>query len=564
MSDDPRDFLWRGCVSRFDPPGEGERMREEDEHEATALVQFINEYNPNVEIVFRSGSRDYDILHRVFRWNTTHYRDVFRQGFRARTQDNTPNHIYFNLVDHVNNGGPPGDPNYPRENHVFVSTSLASGSFFRPNRRIEGIIYRYEIYAPGGILVAQTYSNSNIRYPYSGQHEVAFVSGIAREYISSAQAYRAVYDHPGDSRGCLVRADTDIIENRHFNPIPGRRLEIQTPVRYYIQIVQNGDRRERRRVNLHVRHFPPLERRKREAAVDLLSESEAMEWYGEDVTNINTYITAAFRSCRTNQAYLFMGNEYVVVVGEHYGGNETVANGPPLLISDGFPSLAGTAFAEYGVDCAFASHDENEAFLFCGNLCAQLNYADGQAIKGPKTIAAMFPMLKGTVFEDGVDAAFESTTRYQAYLFKDENYAMIRYGPDERDATTNYGPDYYDLAVTVIDRSYQDLGGSVFASGIDAALASHKTNEAYLFKGDSYVCIKFFPDDINGHVIDGVKPILHGWPSLKGILPRKNESSDGYDDNTTAATPTESQIPPPPTATPTESQIPPPPTHDEL
>ncbi|KAL6012367.1 hypothetical protein ACLOJK_002854 [Asimina triloba] len=505
-------------IRRFDPPGEGERMREEDEHEATALV-------------------------------------------------------------------PPGDPNYPRENHVFVSTSLASGSFFRPNRRIEGIIYRYEIYAPGGILVAQTYNNSNIAYPYSEQDEVAFVSGIAREYIRSAQAYRAVYDHPGDSRGRLVRADTDIIENRHFNPIPGRRLEIQTPVRYYIQIVQNGDRRERRRVNLQVRYFPPLERRKREAAVDLLSESEAMEWYGEDVTNINTHITAAFRSRCTNQAYLFMGNEYVVVVGEHYGGNETVVNGPPLLISDGFPSLAGTAFAEYGVDCAFASHDENEAFLFYGNLCAQMNDADGQTIfnifgsgyytiKGPKTIAAMFPMLKGTVFEDGVDAAFESTTRYQAYLFKDENYAMIRYGPDERDATTNYGPDYYDLAVTVIDRtygpderdaatnygpdfydlavtvidrSYQDLGGSVFASGIDAALASHKTNEAYLFKGDSYVCIKFFPDDINGHAIDGVKPILHGWPSLKGILPRKNESSDGYDDNTTAAAPTPSSpLPPPP------------------
>ncbi|PRQ35114.1 putative Hemopexin-like domain-containing protein [Rosa chinensis] len=140
-------------------------------------------------------------------------------------------------------------------------------------------------------------------------------------------------------------------------------------------------------------------------------------------------------------------------------------------------------------------------------------------IKGPMTISAMFPFFKGTVFESGIDAAFESTKKYEAYLFRDKKYAHINYGSGSA----------HLIHLQLITDGFHGLRNTIFASGIEAAFASHKTNEAYLFKGDSYALINFAPGTTNDYIIGGVKKILPNWPSLRPILPRKNRGLDVHD-----------------------------------
>lgn len=235
-----------------------------------------------------------------------------------------------------------------------------------------------------------------------------------------------------------------------------------------------------------------------------------------------SYVTAAFRSSRRNEAYLFSENEYVLVNYAPGSTGDRVLNGP-LLVRDGYPSLAGTAFAEYGIDSAFGCHDGDEAFIFSGNLCAHTNYAPGTTrdfiIRGPTTIAAMFGFFKGTPFQSGVDAAFEATAKYEAYLFKGRQYALINY----RSSSARL------IAIRDIAAGFASLRGTVFEGGIDAAFASHRKNEAYLFKGDCYALINFAPGSANDFIIGGVKKILPNWPSLRGVLPRGNRGLDALD-----------------------------------
>lgn len=263
---------------------------------------------------------------------------------------------------------------------------------------------------------------------------------------------------------------------------------------------------------------PQLPRReKREVSV---VDSDPTDWYADKVANFESYINAAFRSSTTNEAYLFMMDEYVLVDYAPGTTNDRVVNGP-LLICDGYPSLAGTAFAEYGIDCAFGSHYKNEAFIFSGKLSARINFAPGTTydwiIKGPMTIAEMFPFFKSTVFESGVDAAFEASATDEAYLFRGNQYALINYVVPSQ------------IAVRPITQGFASLKDTIFESGIDAAFASHRTDEAYLFKGDSYALINFAPGTTDDYIIGGVKKILPNWPSLATILPRKNRGLDVLD-----------------------------------
>ncbi|CAK9162019.1 unnamed protein product [Ilex paraguariensis] len=226
------------------------------------------------------------------------------------------------------------------------------------------------------------------------------------------------------------------------------------------------------------------------------------------------HIDAAFRSSRINEAYFFVKNEYVLVNYAPGTTDDKVLVGPHL-IEAGYPSLKGTAFAEPGIDCAFGSHHMDQAFIFSGNLCAQINYAphttNDRIIKGPMTITAMFPFFKGTVFENGVDAAFESTKNYEAYLFKDNQYALI-----------NYDYDSHLISIDLINRGFPSLKNTYFESGIDAAFALHNTDEAYLFKGDYYARINFASGTTEDNITGGIKKILTYWPSLRGILPLKS------------------------------------------
>uniref|UniRef100_A0A803LLB1 Uncharacterized protein n=1 Tax=Chenopodium quinoa TaxID=63459 RepID=A0A803LLB1_CHEQI len=225
-----------------------------------------------------------------------------------------------------------------------------------------------------------------------------------------------------------------------------------------------------------------------------------IEWYTDGVSKSEGYIDAAFRSSRTNEAYLFMKNEYLLLDYATGSSDDRVLNGP-FLIPYGFHSLKGTAFGDYGVDCSFGSDNKYEASIFSGNLCARMNYAPGttndRITSGPMTITKMFPFFKNTNFQNGVDAAFESSTPYEAYLFKGDQYALINYKMDN-----NASPRL--IAIRSISR------------------------------GDSYALINFAPGSTDDSLIGGVKKILPNWTSLQSILPRNNRGIDitGDDEST--------------------------------
>ncbi|KOM24688.1 hypothetical protein LR48_Vigan2430s000100 [Vigna angularis] len=120
----------------------------------------------------------------------------------------------------------------------------------------------------------------------------------------------------------------------------------------------------------------------------------------------------------------------------------------------------------------------------------------------------MFPVLKNTVFADGIDSAFRSTEGKEVYLFKGNKYVRIAY--DSKQLVGN---------IRNISDGFPVLYGTIFESGIDACFASHVESEAYLFKGDKYVRIKFTPGQTDDTLVGDVTPILDGWPVLRGILP---------------------------------------------
>lgn len=133
------------------------------------------------------------------------------------------------------------------------------------------------------------------------------------------------------------------------------------------------------------------------------------------------------------------------------------------------------------------------------------------------TIAGMFPFFKGSLFASGVDAAFEKTKIGEAYLFKGDQYALIGYGSSVL------------IASRPITKGFVCLKNTIFESGIKAAFASHRTDEAYLLKGDHYALINFTPGTTNCYIIGKVEAILPIWPSLCSILPRQNRGLDVHD-----------------------------------
>jgi len=500
----PWDSPLRGCAAAFPQPV--------DEYAARSLLQTVSEYNSN--ITFRSSDREHDITHHVFRWNSIHYAQVFENGFQARPQGDTPSGIYFNLYDHIVSGGIPLDPNR-NVTHAFVSTTLDSSWRPDPPRDVlpQGgrfLAYRYEIYAPGGIWVSETLGSRYERY--RSQDEVSFVRGIAPQYIRSAQLWVAT--RPGARFPRWERADHRIIINMRFNPQthPERLLVIRRPLFDYRD--EDG-RRPPLTIVIWFGGQAPV-RVRRELKKDDLDD--IVDWYTNGVADSPGYINAAFRSSRSDEAYLFMQNEYVLVNYAPGTTDDRIVNGP-RLICDGFPSLSGTAFGEYGIDCAFNSHRGNESFIFSGNLCAHIDYAPGttddKILDGPMTITAMFPFFENTAFANSIDAAFTATASNEAYLFKGDSYALINY-----DSKTC-------IAIRRIRDGFHSLVDTIFESGIQAAFASHRKDEAYIFKGDQYALINFAPGTTDDYIIGGVKPIVPNWPSLS-ILPLKNRGLDEH------------------------------------
>ncbi|KAE9448166.1 hypothetical protein C3L33_19939, partial [Rhododendron williamsianum] len=455
----PPNSPWRGCASSYSQP-----VSADDDLDAQNWIGSLDDYNPQLSIVYRNSSGEQDIRHHVFRWDDTPYQEAFENGFRSRRQDDTPNEVYASLDDFVHQGGRPLDSRRAAT-HVFVSTTLSSSWHPPVDPGTERIVYRYEIYAPGGIWVAATLGD---RYQYRGQDEVCFVEGIAPQYIRTAQAFRLIT--PAGSRFTTrERVDNVLRVNGNFNPQshPSRMIMISRPINYYVhagrrnlilsiyrpQVPDDDEGMMPRNVSLRreLRQVSATE------SNDATMESDdPIKWYCE------SYINAAFRSSYEDEVYLFRKDEYVLV------------NYAPGSTND------------------------------------KINYApkttDDKIIKGPMAITDMFPFFKGTVFESSVDASFEATEEKEAYLFKGNQYALINYH------------DPHLIAIRLITEGFACLKDTIFESGIEAAFASHHTDEAYLFKGDSYALINFAPGTTDYYIIGGLKKILPNWPSLSGIL----------------------------------------------
>ncbi|KAJ8437593.1 hypothetical protein Cgig2_005344 [Carnegiea gigantea] len=435
----PADSALRGAAASRMP------VTEEDLPELQRLVDGVNRYNlvyppngvPNLgSIIYRPPG--YNVTNPVYRFVREKPGIVFLEGFRPWGPQEGPEHLwagnstYFNLYRHVNERGPPATP--PNFMCVFASTTL-SRQWCPPPPTDGGTVFRYEIYAPGGIHVHETLRS---HYYFPAQDEVSFLGGIASVFIRSAQEFRITY--------------------------------------------RNG------------------------------RYDDLMHYYATGVANTKNYLDAAFRSSRTDEAYLFVEKEYVLLNYAPDSTNDRVVNGP-LFIFDGFVSLGETAFAEVRVDCAFGVEGKDEVFIFSG---AKINYAPGTTkdwiIEGPMSIADMFPFFENSGYARGLDAAFELSST-EACIFRGKYCAQTNHVEKRL------------IQICLITDAFPCLKDTVLASDIGAAFRSHRDSEAYLFKGPQYALLKYSSAT---SLAGGVKEIAPNWPSLKGFVPRENFGLDYY------------------------------------
>lgn len=493
---------WRGCAAKFAQP-----LSPEDVQEAQTLVDTLHQVNCGTHklqnIIYRTSEGDKDVLRQVFRWDLAPYDEVFEQGFQACCYERLiQDESSFNLYSYVQGSGRPLDSR-KASSFAFISTTV-SNSWYPPISTDDGNpntveVYRYEIYAPGGIWVSATLGDKNDR-KFKRLDEVAFVDGIAPYYIRSAQLFRLTGNPDGTTT--IERADNVLLINSNFNPQshPLKFLNIENPVSDYTD----------ERIPLTQSIYQ---------SSSTSSNTNIIKWYTNDVANRDIYLTATLRSSHTNEAYYILQNLCALLNYDPGGTHDHIVLGPDFL-SKMFKSLEYTPFGEHGIDCAMQSV-ANEAIIFSANLCVLIDYApdtkDDRILKGPMTIVEMFPFLNGTVFENGIDSACElKSAQNEAYLFKGNLCAHISYGSDPQLIALGQFGQFVPL-----------LKGTVFEGlGVDASYASHADNEvAYFFKYNNY-------GQINVNVDDGVEYLLGVWvmganaPVIHSFVPQKNRGLD--------------------------------------
>ncbi|GJT27467.1 hypothetical protein Tco_0907742 [Tanacetum coccineum] len=119
---------------------------------------------PLAGITFRDSVGDKDMRNHVYRWDREPFELVFERSFEARCQANTPIETYYNLESFVHGAGTPLET-IRDTTHGFISTTLSGSWSPMVSIGVVELIYRYEIYAPGGILVSKRLGD---RYLYPG------------------------------------------------------------------------------------------------------------------------------------------------------------------------------------------------------------------------------------------------------------------------------------------------------------------------------------------------------------------------------------------------------------
>ncbi|RWR84635.1 albumin-2 protein [Cinnamomum micranthum f. kanehirae] len=406
----PPNSPFRGVAAAIPQPAPEEDIDELKEY-ITGLTLY-NSQGPS--ILYRDPNNDQDIVEAVF-------------------ED------YYNLERHVNGGGAPADTS-PADGSVFVSTTRSAS--WRPRVTTDTILYRYEIFAPGGIDTVLTLREHN---DYPNQQEIAFVGGISPQYIRTARPY-AVVVSPESQFPIYVPYDDRIYRNGRFNPNPTSSNEGQTTQEFMNRLrnVRCGENM----INLvFTRQQHRIEKRETEkdTTTPLVEEK-----YVDPICGVGHYIECAFNFSNSEEAYLFIADQCLQINYAPGTTNDKIIKGP-MSIGDGLPYLKDTIFVmglmlhlpllekmrrtifEHGIDAAFASSKENEAYIFKGDQYALINFAPGTTedsiIQGPKRITLSFPSLKETIFQDGFDAAFSSSEKNEAYIFKGNTYALINYAP---------------------------------------------------------------------------------------------------------------------------------------
>ncbi|KEH26261.1 hemopexin protein [Medicago truncatula] len=133
-------------------------------------------------------------------------------------------------------------------------------------------------------------------------------------------------------------------------------------------------------------------------------------------------------------------------------------------------------------------------------------YSPGNArlLEGPIPISKMFPCLKGTVFESGIDATMWNPNPEFVHFFKGDECCLLRFQSNEM------------VSAGKIRSVFKIFLGTVFEHGIDAAFNSHVHPEVYVFKGEYYVHYSF--NDPNSFKNGPIKLISDEWPALRSLL----------------------------------------------
>ncbi|GLJ08513.1 hypothetical protein SUGI_0090250 [Cryptomeria japonica] len=481
----PPDSVFRGVAAAIPQPASEDDVLDQLALYITGLTLF-NDEGPR--ILYRHPDNDQDIREAVFRWDTRPPEEIFHTGFTPRPQDSTREENYYNLEQFVNGGGSPADTS-PFDTSVFVSTTRSAK--WRPLVPVDCILYRYQIYAPGGIDAVLTLRARN---NYPNQQEISFAGGSRPQYIRFASPY-TVNVEPGCRFPLYNRLGNDVYINDGFNPNPtldGRitpelRLRNPTCPRRGQSLIRIGNVRN--------------------------AEKRDVEDYVDPVCRVKHYIESAFNFSNKEEAYLFIADQCLLINYAPGTTDDQIMKGP-LSIGDGFPYLEDTIFAS-GIDAAFTASSKNEAYIFRSNIYALINFAEdgGSIIQGPNIITDSFYYLKNTNFENGIDAAFASSRENEAYIFKGDQYALINFAPGITNDHIIQGPKKITLG-------FPSLEGTIFQDGLDAAFSSTAKNEAYLFKGDTYALINYAPGTTKDYIINGpITPISEGFHSLKDILP---------------------------------------------
>ncbi|CAH4022831.1 unnamed protein product [Pieris brassicae] len=119
-----------------------------------------------------------DRRQRLVRWDRRPPNEIFLEGFVPIVTREDPDWEETDLYGFAKNNHP----------SIFVSTTKTQRNknkyVWTPRNSNRGIIYQYEIYAPGGVDVNDSFSDAS---PWPNQMEVAFPGGIQNIYIRSAR-----------------------------------------------------------------------------------------------------------------------------------------------------------------------------------------------------------------------------------------------------------------------------------------------------------------------------------------------------------------------------------------